>query len=71
MLSNMNANASVASARKMPPSRSAGIASSPPTAAAMTAPITIVRSTGRPKLLASWAVPAAPTAANDAWHSEI
>ena len=71
MLSNMSANASVASARKMPPSRNAGIASNAPTIAAIAAPMTIVRSTGMSKRWASWAVPNEPTAANDAWHSEI
>ena len=71
MLSNMSANASVARARKMPPSRNAGIASSAPTMAAIAAPITMVSSTGMSKRSASWAVPNDPTAANDAWQSEI
>jgi hypothetical protein len=66
MLSNMSANASVARARKMPPSRNAGIASSAPTTAAIAAPITMVRSTGMSKRCASCAVPNDPTAANDA-----
>ena len=55
----------------MPPSRNAGIASNAPTIAAIAAPMTIVRSTGMSKRWASWAVPNEPTAANDAWHSEI
>ncbi len=72
MLSNMNANASVARARKMPPSRNAGIASSAPTAAAITAPMTMVRRTGKIEATRRVArYPTAPTAANAAWHSEI
>ena len=71
MLSNIMANASVASARKMPPSRKRGMASRAPTAAAITAPTTIVVSTGMSNRSASCAVANAPMPANDAWHSEI
>ena len=55
----------------MPPSRSAGIASSAPTTAASTAPMSIVSSTGRLHSCTSCAVANPPTAANVAWHSEI
>ena len=63
-LSKNNANANVASDRKMPPSRSAGSASSAPTAAAITAPTSIARSTDTPNRVASCAVAHAPMPAN-------
>ena len=71
MLSNISANAKVASARKIPPSRNAGMASNAPTAAASTAPISIVKSTGRLQACTSCAVANPPTAAKVAWHNEI
>src|SRR3954470_24755096 len=69
--SKKNANASVASDKKMPPRRIIGIAITAPTAAAITAPTNIALITGSPACVASCAVAAAPTAANVAWHSEI
>ncbi len=55
----------------MPPRRSAGNASNAPTAAAITAPITIASMTAMPNLVASCAVVHAPIAAKVATHSEI
>src|SRR5680860_365147 len=69
-LSNISANASVASERNTPPRRKAGIASSAPTAAASAAPTSRVGSTPRPQVSTICAVANAPMPAKVAWESE-
>ena len=55
----------------MPARRMMGRLSTAPTAAAMSAPITMASRTDMPKFVTSCAVANAPIAANDAWQSEM
>src|ERR1700681_2294739 len=65
------ANDRVTSASSNPEMRTATMATTLPTAAAMSPPTTAPRSTGSPKWAPNWPAAKAPTPAKVAWHNEI